>query len=162
MIYRWWWRWETAILAQNQSKSKDEWPGRQRLIHKVTSAIRSVLCASEDNSDEERDNLKKNNRLYGRFYISVFQKANYTIYAIYQCIVLDWSPRCTDNNNNDCVNDDYHISSPLIVMMISFGLVPPWSMMQGSLFHAVLRLLTFADRELDFYDENRHDNDGDG
>ena len=35
-----------------------------------------------------------------------------------------------------------------------FRFGPPWSMMQGSLFRAVLRLLTFADRELDFYDEN--------
>ena len=32
--------------------------------------------------------------------------------------------------------------------------------MQGSLFRAVLRLLTLADRELDFYDENSHDIDG--
>ena len=93
-----------------------------RPIHKVTSAIRSVLCASDDNSDEEKDNLKKKNRFYGRFYISVFQKANYTIYAIYQCIVLDWSSKCPDNNNDDCVNNDP--VSPLIVMMISFGWVP--------------------------------------
>ena len=61
-------------MAQNQSKSKDEWPSRQRPIHKVTSAIRSVLCASDDNGDEEKDNLKKNNRFYGRFHISVFRR----------------------------------------------------------------------------------------
>ena len=42
-----------------------------------------------------------------------------------------------------------------------FSVGPPWSMMQGSLFHAVLRLLTFANRELVFYDENRDDIDGD-
>ena len=93
-------------MAQNQSKSKDEWPSRQRPIHKVTSAIRSVLCASDDNGDEEKDNLKKNNRFYGRFHISVFQKTNYTIYAIHQSRVLDWSPTSSDNNNDDCVNDD--------------------------------------------------------
>ena len=34
-------------------------------------------------------------------------------------------------------------------------------MMQGSLFRAVLRLLTLADRELDFYADNSDDIDGD-
>ena len=93
-------------MAQNQSKSKDEWPGRQRQIHKVTSAIRSVLCASDDNGDEEKDNLKKNKRFDGKICLLVFQKTNYTIYAIHQCRVLDWSPKCADNNNDDCVNDE--------------------------------------------------------
>ena len=148
-------------MAQNQSKSKDEWPSRQRPIHKVTSAIRSVLCASDDNGDEEKDNLKKNNRFYGRFHISVFQKTNYTIYAIHQSRVLDWSPTSSDNNNDDCVNDDliypHHIDSD----EDKFRFGPPWAMMQGSLFRAVLRLLTLANRELDFNDENSDDIDVD-
>ena len=87
-------------MAQNQSKSRDEWPSRQRPIHKVTSAIRSVQAMIMVMKKKT-----KKNRFSGKICLSVFQKTN-TIYAIHQCRVLDWSPKCADNNNDDCVNDE--------------------------------------------------------
>ena len=35
---------------------------------------------------------KKNKRFDGKICLLVFQKTNYTIYAIHQYRVLDWSP----------------------------------------------------------------------
>ena len=68
---------------------------------------------------------KKNKRFDGKICLLVFQKTNYTIYAIHQCRVLDWSPKCADNNNDDCVNDDIiYPHHCLIVMRISFGWSP--------------------------------------